>query len=540
MRRVTYRLSIDYGTSNTVAALRWPDGRCRPLLFDGSPTLPSAVFRQPDGTLLTGRDAIHSARIDPAGFEPNPKRRIDDGILLLGAGPVPVVEVVAATLRRVAGEAARATAGAPAGVILTYPATWGAVRRTLLVDAAALAGLPAPTLVAEPVAAAAYFTAVLGHAVRPGDLLVVYDLGAGTLDVSAIRRTGDGFEVCDVDGMADFGGADLDGLIVGRVLAALGPDVGRRLAAPKTTLDRRHFRALWDDARTAKEMLSREPSTGLHVPLADRDVHVTRDEFETAAEPHLVAAAALTERVLRRVGATAANLAGLFLVGGGSRVPLAATTLHRATGVAPTVLEQPELVVAEGGLHAATQPPPAPPPIPPPPPFPGPLTPTPPTSPAQPISPQPTFPAQPISPQPTFPAQPISPQPTSARPARPAGRPLVIAALLMFVALLCGWQADSPLTTILLGLLAGVPVALLLRQALTRPAGTGQRAWLGWLAVPPLVIGVVALNLGVFITREAIESPRTIGTRTAAITFDLAGIMSLVLGCWLLWLYRRR
>jgi hypothetical protein len=117
---------------------------------------------------------------------------------------------------------------------------------------------------------------------------------------------------------------------------------------------------------------------------------------------------------------------------------------------------------------------------------------------------------------------------------------LVIAALLMFVALLCGWQADSPLTTILLGLLAGVPVALLLRQALTRPAGTGQRAWLGWLAVPPLVIGVVALNLGVFITREAIESPRTIGTRTAAITFDLAGIMSLVLGCWLLWLYRRR
>lgn len=46
---------------------------------------------------------------------------------------------------------------------------------------------------------------------------------------------------------------------------------------------------------------------------------------------------------MRRSGATAANLAGPFLVRGASRVPLAATALHRATGVPPTVLEQPEL-----------------------------------------------------------------------------------------------------------------------------------------------------------------------------------------------------
>ena len=39
-----FRLGVDFGTSSTVAVLSWPDGRAKPLLFDGSPLLPSAVF----------------------------------------------------------------------------------------------------------------------------------------------------------------------------------------------------------------------------------------------------------------------------------------------------------------------------------------------------------------------------------------------------------------------------------------------------------------------------------------------------------------
>jgi hypothetical protein len=355
-----YRLGIDYGTSNTVAVVRWPDGRCRSLLFDGSPLLPSAVFSQPGGGLATGRDAVHSARLDPTRFEPNPKRRIDDGTLLLGDRAVPLVDAVAAALRRVASEATRACGALPATIALTYPAGWGAVRRGVLVEAAERAGLPAPTLVPEPVAAAGYFTAVLGHAVRPGHLVVVYDLGAGTFDVSAVRRTGDGFEVCDVDGLADFGGLDLDALVVARVASAVQsaePAAWRRLSDPATPSDQRHFRTLWDDARATKEMLSRQPSAGLNVPLVDRDVLVSREEFEDGAGPYLDRAAALTAQVMRRAGASAGNLAGVFLVGGASRVPLAATSVHRATGVAPTVLEQPEIVVAEGALHAVHPPP---------------------------------------------------------------------------------------------------------------------------------------------------------------------------------------
>ncbi|GAA0927014.1 CHAT domain-containing protein [Virgisporangium aurantiacum] len=77
-------LGIDFGTSNTVGMLRLPDGRVRPLLFDGSPLLPSAVYLDTAGTLLVGRDAGRRSRLDPRRFEPHPKSRIDDGGILLG------------------------------------------------------------------------------------------------------------------------------------------------------------------------------------------------------------------------------------------------------------------------------------------------------------------------------------------------------------------------------------------------------------------------------------------------------------------------
>ena len=69
------RIGIDFGTSHTVALMAWPDGRVRPLLFDGSPLLPSSVYAQPDGRLLVGRDAVHAARVDPSRFEAIPTQQ---------------------------------------------------------------------------------------------------------------------------------------------------------------------------------------------------------------------------------------------------------------------------------------------------------------------------------------------------------------------------------------------------------------------------------------------------------------------------------
>ncbi|MEV0570413.1 Hsp70 family protein [Dactylosporangium sp. NPDC050588] len=347
-------LSVDYGTSNTVAVLCRDDGRRQHLLFDSSPLLPSAVYATPDGRILTGRDAERNARVDPSRFEGNPKRRVDETDVLLGDRAHPVGTLIAATLRRVAEEAARVSGGPVGDAIITHPVTWGATRRAILIGAAGQAGLTVRALVPEPVAAAAYFTAVLGHDVDEGRCLLVYDLGAGTFDATVLRRRGDGFHTLASRGLDDVGGLDLDALLVAHVGTAAGPGTPqwRRLLHPADADDRRDFQTLWTDVRQARESLSREASATVHVPRLGRDVIVTREELERDAAPLLRRTVTLATATVEAAGIAPADLAGCLLVGGTSRTPLAATLLHRAIGVAPTAIEDPQLVVAAGAARA--------------------------------------------------------------------------------------------------------------------------------------------------------------------------------------------
>src|ERR1044072_8356861 len=105
-------LSVDLGTSNTVAVLSAHGRPPSVLELDGSVTMPSAVFAAPDGTLVVGREAVRRARTDPAACEPNPKRRIDEGTLLLGDRVIAVTEALSAVLGRVHAEVVRQLGGA--------------------------------------------------------------------------------------------------------------------------------------------------------------------------------------------------------------------------------------------------------------------------------------------------------------------------------------------------------------------------------------------------------------------------------------------
>ncbi|GAA2589262.1 hypothetical protein GCM10010399_19180 [Dactylosporangium fulvum] len=364
------QLGVDLGTTHTVAALTAADGRSQPLLFDASFLLPSSIYAEVDGQLLVGKDAERSARLDPSRFEPNPKRRVDDGTVLLGSREYVVSDLLAALLRRTADEAARVLGIMPVRSVLTYPANWATHRRSVLADAAARAGMPAPILVPEPIAAAAYFTSVLGRNIAPGGVLVVYDFGGGTFDTTVLRRRPDGgWDVLASDGLPDVGGVDLDAAIVNHLGQSLtsrssaagvdGPGEGlsdgdrwRQLVEPGDEAARRRSLLLREDVRQAKEQLSRTSSAGIHVPLFDIDVHLTRSEFEQLARSYLERTVDLTVSTLQRAGVRPDQIGGLFLVGGSSRIPLVSTLLHQRLGVAPTLIEQPELVVALGSVLA--------------------------------------------------------------------------------------------------------------------------------------------------------------------------------------------
>ncbi|MFC6090438.1 Hsp70 family protein [Saccharothrix lopnurensis] len=344
-------LSVDLGTSNTVAVLAAHGRPPRVVEVDGSATMPSAVYCEEDGTLVVGRDAERRARLDPARFEPNPKRRVDDGVLLLGDNVVPVTDALAAVLRRVFEETARQLGGEALDEIrLTHPAQWGPTRRNVLLSAARLAGAPGEVvLVPEPVAAASHYASL-----SVGQALAVYDLGAGTFDVAVVAATQSGFTVLAEDGLPDLGGLDVDQALlehVGRQVSHRDPASWQRLLRPESTADRRARRALQEDVRAAKESLSRHAHTEVPMPEPFEDVLVNRSDLEALVRPSMLRSVELLASTIRSTGLAPNQLAGIYLVGGASRIPLVANMIAEHVRVVPTSLDQPETAVALGAHH---------------------------------------------------------------------------------------------------------------------------------------------------------------------------------------------
>ncbi len=356
------RVAVDFGTSSTCVVASLQGREPQMVVIDGHPLLPSAVYAAPDGTLFVGQEAERQAAVDPARYEPHPKRRIDEGELLLGASVLPVRDVVHAVLRRAVAEARRFAGGAEVGLlVLTHPADWGVVRTRVLRQAAS--GLARDVaLVPEPVAAAVFHAAASGAA-GADSTLAVLDLGGGTVDVSVVRRNGvqgpahaarGGFRVLATKGDPRFGGADIDQALlehVGSLASGTDPDAWRALMDGRELADRRRRRVLRQDVRGAKETLSRHAYTDVPMPPPFADAHVTRESLERIIAGPLGRAVDLTSATIAQAGLGPRQLAGIFLVGGSSRIPMISRLVHERIGIVPTTLDQPETVVARGAMR---------------------------------------------------------------------------------------------------------------------------------------------------------------------------------------------
>jgi len=352
---MSLHVAVDFGTSSTCVAVSAHGREPQVVVFDGQPLVPSAVFAAADGTLFVGQEAERQAAVDPARYEPHPKRRVDEGELLLGSTVLPVVDVVRAVLTRAVGEARRVGGGAPVDLlVLTHPADWGTVRTRVLIQAARGLGREL-VLVPEPVAAAVFHSA--SHSIPDGAALAVLDLGGGTVDASVVARAGKSFRVLSAKGDPSFGGADVDQALlehVGGLVSAKDPEAWRQLVEGREMADRRKRRVLRQDVRGAKETLSRHAYTDVPMPPPFPDAHVTRPDLEQLITAPLSRAAALVGAAVRDAGLSPQQLAGVFLVGGSSRIPLVARLVHEHTGVVPISIDQPETVVARGALRAVS------------------------------------------------------------------------------------------------------------------------------------------------------------------------------------------
>jgi actin-like ATPase involved in cell morphogenesis len=343
-----WNLAIDFGTSNTTGAT-WADGVVEAVEVGRDRRVPSVVLLSADGTWIVGREADNQAVVVPERVERAPKRRLGKGhTLLLGGQAVPINDAVAALLGPHT-EAARAKhGGEPGHIVLTHPARWGPERIDVLRGAARQAGFARVEFCPEPVAAAHY----VDDPLEVGQHVAVYDLGGGTFDTCVMRRTETSFKVVGLPGGTErIGGEDFDH----RMYQHLGSLVGREDASVwenmQTSDDRSWRRAAADlltQARAAKEQLSRNPRASVYVGALERDITVTRDEFESLISADVDRTVDEMARTIESAGLTGTDITKVYLVGGSSRLPLVQQRMGARFGDRVSTWDDPKGAVVLG------------------------------------------------------------------------------------------------------------------------------------------------------------------------------------------------
>ncbi|MCL2423758.1 MAG: Hsp70 family protein, partial [Micrococcales bacterium] len=214
-------LAVDFGTSNTGAAVRFADGRVEKVALPASPdTMPSAVVYR-DGQPRAGKAALNCRRTHSKSFIAAPKSHLGHESVFVGEREVPPAEIASHVLAVVRERAIRAAGGSsgsePDWVVLTHPVWWTPTHLADLRAAAELAGFAPETIrtVGEPVAA--LYSYVTPASLDAGSRVAVVDVGGGTSDVAILEVTGDltpGAELAVVAqrGLPRLGGNDLDEL----------------------------------------------------------------------------------------------------------------------------------------------------------------------------------------------------------------------------------------------------------------------------------------------------------------------------------------
>jgi hypothetical protein len=337
MRAAQVRLAVDCGSVATVGVLAWPDGSWLPLLFDGQPWLPSALYVAADGAIVTGEAAWRAATVDAQGFEPNPLRHQPGARPVLSGVDVPVMDLVAATLRRVAEEAARVAGGPVGDVRLVVPAEWGPRRTTGLRQAAHRAGLGEATVVLAPVAVARQVAAT-GLELPVGAYVAVCDVGGGA-EATVLRRGPTGFELLSTL-HEDTGGTRLDALLA---CHWTGTDVdGQPGPAPGVIVA----------ARAAKEVLSQRATVTVSFPAPDPPRVVSAADLHAVAVPVLQRAATLVVEAVAAAELSLPDVGVVIVTGGTARLPLTTEAVAAAVAGPPVVADDPVLASARGAADA--------------------------------------------------------------------------------------------------------------------------------------------------------------------------------------------
>jgi molecular chaperone DnaK len=348
-------VGIDLGTTNSVVAILEGNEPRVIANAEGHRTTPSVVAFAKNGDVLVGEQAKRQAITNPDRTVRSVKRHMGDTdwSVEVDGKKYTAQEISARILQKLKRDAEAFLGETITEAVITVPAYFGDAQRQATKEAGQIAGLEVLRIVNEPTAASLAYGLDKQH----DELILVFDLGGGTFDVSVLEIGEGVFEVKSTHGDTQLGGDDWDQRVIDWLVKEFKNDHGVDLSKDPMALTR-----LKEAAEKAKIELSSVTESEINLPFitatAEGPIHLlktlSRTEFRRMTEDLVERCREPFRQAIKDAGVSLDEIKHVILVGGSTRMPAVQELVRELTGgKEPNKTVNPDEVVALGAAVQA-------------------------------------------------------------------------------------------------------------------------------------------------------------------------------------------